>query len=222
MNEWSEIRFDEQGLVPAIIQDWRDATVLMLGYMNREALDRTLSTGQVHFWSRSRRALWKKGETSGHLLHLKDLFLDCDRDTILIKVDPIGPTCHTGAQSCFFSKVHGAGAIEKTESPDAAGGMLERIYRIIIDRKAHPQSDSYVTTLLTGGQDRILKKVVEEAGEVMLGSKNDQREEVIYEVADLLFHTLVVLGYHGISLQDIYQELASRHGKSGLRSQVNP
>lgn len=217
------IRFDEQGLAPAIVQDWRDATVLMLGFVNREALDRTLSTGHVHFWSRSRNKLWEKGESSGHFLLLKDLFIDCDEDTILIKAEPVGPTCHTGVQSCFFSKFDPvAGAIEKTNATEAAGGVLERIYRTIIDRKAHPQGDSYVSSLFEGGQDRLLKKVVEEAGEVMLGSKNDRREEVIYETADLLFHLLMVLGYHNISLQDIYQELASRHGKSGLRSKAHP
>jgi len=216
----AEIRFDEHGLVPAIVQDWRDGSVLMLGYMNRDALDRTVSTRYVHFWSRSRGKLWKKGETSGHVLLLKDLFIDCDHDTILVKAEPVGPTCHTGAQSCFFSKLDKQGAVQSTSSDDAAGGLLERLYRTILDRKAHPQSGSYVSSLFQGGQDRILKKVVEEAGEVLLGSKNGRREEVIYEVADLLFHTLVVLGHHDVTLHEIYQELASRHGKSGLRSEA--
>jgi phosphoribosyl-AMP cyclohydrolase / phosphoribosyl-ATP pyrophosphohydrolase len=217
MNEWSRIRFDERGLVPAVVQDWRDGTVLMVGFMNGEALDRTVATRHVHFWSRSRNTLWEKGETSGHYLLLKDLFIDCDQDTVLVKAEPVGPTCHTGAQSCFVSRLGEIGATEDMTSAEATGGILELIYRTILDRKEHPKSGSYVSSLFEGGHDRILKKVVEEAGEVILGSKNDQREEIIYEVADLFFHTLLVLGYHGITLQDVYQELATRHGKPGLR-----
>ena len=219
MNQWSQIRFDEQGLVPAVVQDWRDGTVLMVGFMNGEALNHTVMTKHVHFWSRSRKKLWEKGETSGHYLLLKDLFVDCDHDTVLVKAEPVGPTCHTGAQSCFFSQVGEAGTTDGKISFEAEGGILERIYGTIVNRKEHPKSGSYVSSLFEGGQDRILKKVAEEAGEVMLGSKNGKREEVIYEVADLFFHTLVVLGYHGIPLQDLYQELAARHGKSGLRPQ---
>ena len=163
----------------------------------------------------------KKVKRTAILLLLKDLFIDCDHDTILVKAEPVGPTCHTGAQSCFFSKLDKQGTVQSMPSDDAAGGLLERIYRTILDRKAHPQSGSYVSSLFQGGQDRILKKVVEEAGEVLLGSKNGRREEVIYEVADLLFHTLVVLGHHNdVTLHEIYQELASRHGKSGLRSEA--
>lgn len=219
MSEWGHVRFDQQGLVPAVVQDWRDGTVLMVGFMNHEALNQTVATKHVHFWSRSRNKLWEKGETSGHYLILKDLFIDCDYDTVLIKAEPVGPTCHTGAQSCFFSKIGEAGTKDDERSDEAIGGILERIYRTILDRKAHPKNGSYVSTLLEGGKDRILKKVVEEAGEVILGSKNNKREEVVYEVADLLFHTLLVLGYHDIPLQEVYQELATRHGQPGLRSE---
>ena len=219
MNQWSQIRFDAQGLVPAVVQDWRDGTVLMVGFMNGEALTQTVTTKHVHFWSRSRKKLWEKGETSGHYLLLKDLFVDCDGDTVLVKAEPVGPTCHTGAQSCFFSQIGEAGTTDGVKSHEAMGGILERICRTIADRKEHPTRGSYVSSLFEGGQDRILKKVAEEAGEVMLGSKNCKREEVICEVADLFFHTLVVLGYHGITLQDVYQELAARHGKSGLRAE---
>lgn len=218
MNEWSQVRFDEQGLIPAVVQDWRDGTVLMVGFMNCEALNRTVATKHVHFWSRSRKKLWEKGETSGHYLILKDLFIDCDADTVLAKAEPVGPTCHTGAPSCFFSQLGETVTTDGVESFEATSGILERIYGTIVDRKEHPKSGSYVSSLFEGGQDRILKKVAEEAGEVMLGSKNGKREEVIYEVADLFFHTLVVLGYHGITLQDVYQELASRHGKPGLHA----
>ncbi|HKN85532.1 MAG TPA: bifunctional phosphoribosyl-AMP cyclohydrolase/phosphoribosyl-ATP diphosphatase HisIE [Nitrospiraceae bacterium] len=219
MNQWRQIRFDEQGLVPAVVQDWRDGTVLMVGFMNGEALTHTVMTKHVHFWSRSRKKLWEKGETSGHYLLLKDLFVDCDDDTVLVKAEPMGPTCHTGSQSCFFSHIGEAGATDGVSSSEAMGGIFERIYRTIVDRKEHPKSGSYVSSLFEGGQDRILKKVAEEAGEVMLGSKNDKREEVIYEMADLFFHALVVLGYHGIPLLEVYQELAARHGTPGLRAE---
>jgi phosphoribosyl-AMP cyclohydrolase / phosphoribosyl-ATP pyrophosphohydrolase len=217
MNQWNQIQFDAQGLVPAVVQDWRDGTVLMVGFMDGEALNQTVMTKHVHFWSRSRKKLWEKGETSGHYLLLKDLFVDCDYDTVLVKAEPVGPTCHTGAQSCFFSQIGEAGTIDGVTSSEAKGGILERIYGTIVARKEHPKSGSYVSSLFEGGQDRLLKKVAEEAGEVMLSSKNGKREEIIYEVADLFFHTLVVLGYHGITVRDIYQELATRHGKSGLR-----
>jgi phosphoribosyl-ATP pyrophosphohydrolase/phosphoribosyl-AMP cyclohydrolase len=217
MSTLGRIQFDERGLVPAVVQDWRDGTVLMVGLMNREALDQTVTTKHVHFWSRSRNKLWEKGETSGHYLLLKDLFIDCDRDTVLVKAEPVGPTCHTGAGSCFFSQLEETGTMEGSKSSEARGGILDRIYGTILDRQEHPKSGSYVSSLFEGGQDRILKKIAEEAGEVMLASKNVKREEIIYEVADLFFHALVVLGYHGITLQDVYQELASRHGKPGIR-----
>ncbi len=217
MNDQSAMVFDEQGLIPAVFQDWRDGTVLMLGYMNREAINKTLETRSVHFWSRSRNKLWEKGETSGHRLVLKDLFVDCDRDTVLVKAEPVGPTCHTGERSCFFNRVTDQGVPETGKTTEAFGGILERIYQTIQDRRASPKSGSYVSTLLEGGADRILKKVAEEAGEVLLAAKNGKREDIVYEVADLLFHTLLVLGYHRITLDEIYQELAKRYGKSGLR-----
>lgn len=209
--------FDEQGLVPAVVQDWLDGTILMVGFMNRKALERTIETKSVHFWSRSRRTLWEKGNTSGHRLRLKDLFVDCDGDTILVKAEPIGPTCHTGEPSCFFTRLGGDGAPETGKTADALGNALERLYRTILDRKQSPRAGSYVSALLQGSADRMLKKIVEEAGEVVLGAKNASREELIYEVADLLFHTLIVLGYHGITPQEIYRELASRAGKARLR-----
>jgi phosphoribosyl-ATP pyrophosphohydrolase/phosphoribosyl-AMP cyclohydrolase len=148
---------------------------------------------------------------------LKDLFVDCDRDTVLVKAEPVGPTCHTGERSCFFNRVTDQGVPETGKTTEAFGGILERIYQTIQDRRASPKSGSYVSTLLEGGADRILKKVAEEAGEVLLAAKNGKREDIVYEVADLLFHTLLVLGYHRITLDEIYQELAKRYGKSGLR-----
>ncbi|WP_447974179.1 bifunctional phosphoribosyl-AMP cyclohydrolase/phosphoribosyl-ATP diphosphatase HisIE [Nitrospira sp. Kam-Ns4a] len=222
MVDVSRIQFDEQGLLPAVVQDWRDGSVLMLGYMNREALERTLATGRVHFWSRSRSRLWEKGETSGNRLLLRDLFLDCDGDTLLVKAEPVGPTCHTGERACFFTRLGQDGTPEASKTTDAFGGILERIAAIIAERRRSPNPDSYVAKLFAGGEDRILKKVVEEAGEVVLAAKGGKREDIVYEAADLLFHTLLVLGYHGIALEAIYQELAGRFGKSGLRQGGSP
>ena len=214
----SQFKLDEHGLIPAVVQDWLDGSVLMVGYMNQEAIAKTLAMKTVHFWSRSRRQLWEKGETSGHKLHVKELFVDCDRDTIVVKAQAAGPTCHTGERTCFYSKLDEQGRIVESVTPDAAGGILESVLRTIVDRRAHPQAGSYTTKLFEGGQDRILKKVAEEAGEVLLASKGGKKDEIIYEVADLLFHTLMVLGYHDLTLQDIYQELGKRFGKSGIRA----
>lgn len=214
-----QIKFDGEGLLPAVIQDWLDGTVLMLGYMNQEALARTVTTKKVHFWSRSRNKLWEKGGTSGHTLYVKDLFIDCDRDTILVKAQPAGPTCHTGERACFFSGMDEQGRVVHRNAQAAQGGILESVLRTIRDRRARPQAGSYTSKLFEGGHDKILKKVAEEAGEVLLASKGGKKEEVVYEVADLFFHTLMVLGYHDVSLQDIYEELGRRSGKSGLRSE---
>jgi phosphoribosyl-AMP cyclohydrolase / phosphoribosyl-ATP pyrophosphohydrolase len=210
-------KFDEQGLLPAVIQDWLDGTVLMLGFMNQDAIAKTLETKSVHFWSRSRQKLWEKGETSGNKLQVKELFIDCDHDTILVKAEPAGPTCHTGERACFFSRLDGKGRVGRGKSQDASGGILEGVLRTIQNRRANPQPGSYTTKLFEGGHDKILKKVAEEAGEVLLASKGGKKEEIVYEVADLFFHTLMVLGYHDVPLHDIYQELGKRFGKSGLR-----
>jgi phosphoribosyl-ATP pyrophosphohydrolase/phosphoribosyl-AMP cyclohydrolase len=212
-----QLKFDGQGLLPAVIQDWLDGTVLMLGYMNQVALAKTVATKRVHFWSRSRNRLWEKGETSGHTLEVKELFIDCDADTILVKAQPVGPTCHTGERACFFSRLDEQGQLVHGNSQDAHGGILESVLRTIQDRRSNPQTGSYTTKLFEGGHDKILKKVAEEAGEVLLASKGGKKEEILYEVADLFFHTLMVLGYHDLSLQDIYRELGRRFGKSGLR-----
>lgn len=217
MADFKQITFDEHGLVPAVVQDWLDGTILMVGFMNREALEQTWQTKSVHFWSRSRQKLWEKGETSGNRLLVKTLFVDCDHDTVLVKAEPTGPTCHTGERTCFFARVDEQGTIEMDKTRDAHGAILEAIHRTVLDRKASMKSGSYVSSLFEGGQDQILKKVAEEAGEVLLASKNGKRGEVIYEVADLFFHTLVMLGYHDITLPEIYEELARRFGRSGLR-----
>ncbi len=213
----TSIAFDERGLVPAVVQDWRDGSVLMVAWMNREALTKTMETGSVHFFSRSRNRLWEKGETSGNRLVLKELFLDCDGDTLLVKVEPVGPTCHTGRRACFFRPLGADGTPSDTDAERSGGGVLERVYEIVLDRKRRQPAGSYVTSLFEAGQDKILKKIAEEAGEVILASKGGKREEIVYEVADLLFHTLTALGYHEIRPEAIYAELASRYGTSGVR-----
>lgn len=213
------LQFDDRGLIPAVVQDWRDGTVLMVGCMNRESLQLTMATGDVHFWSRSRKQLWKKGETSGHLLHMKQLFVDCDHDTILVKAEPVGPTCHTGSQSCFFSEYTEQGVMENRTADHVQGGILERLYEMVIERKITPREGSYVSSLLQGGIDRILKKVAEESGEVLLAMKNEKREEIVYEVSDLLFHTIVALGNAGVPMAEIHEELGKRFGQSGLKKQ---
>ena len=222
MNENSKsiaLQFDAQGLLPCIVQDWLDGTVLMVGFMNEEAWDVTQQTQRVNFWSRSRKQLWKKGETSGHELIVKEIFLDCDQDTVLVKAQPIGPTCHTGTRTCFFTPMSSA---SESGSPipvgTSWGGITQRLYEMVLDRKASPSPDSYVSKLMQGNVDRILKKVVEEAGEVVLAGKNADREEIVYEMADLWFHSLIMLGHFSIPPEDIYQELGKRFGKSGIRA----
>ncbi len=217
------LKFDEKGLIPAILQDWRDGTVLMVAYMNKEALQKTLETGIAHFWSRSRQELWEKGATSGHRQHVREIFVDCDQDTLLITVTPDGPACHTGERACFFTRLSDLTASceggEKTA--EARGGVLDRVYETILERKRAPSPESYVASLLAGGQDKILKKVTEEAGEVILASKGRKREEIVHESADLLFHLLVALGYHEVPPMEVYQELARRFGKSGLQEKAS-
>jgi len=212
------LKFDEQGLIPAVLQDWRDGTVLMVAYMNREALEKTLETGIAHFWSRSRQGLWEKGATSGNRQRVREVFVDCDQDTLLITVTPDGPACHTGERSCFFSRLSDlvASCEGGARTTDAQGGVLDRVYETILARKRRPTAESYVASLFAAGQDTILKKVTEEAGEVLLASKGQKREAIVHEAADLLFHTLVALGYHEIPPTELYQELARRFGRSGI------
>lgn len=213
------LQFDEQGLLPCVVQDWLDGTVLMVGFMNQEAWETTQRTSRVHFWSRSRQQLWKKGETSGHELLVKEQFIDCDRDTLLIKAQPVGPTCHTGNRTCFFSPAgREDSSVESLPEGTAWGGIVQRLYEMVLHRKGNPTADSYVSKLLSGGVDRVLKKVVEESGEVVLAGKNGSKEEIIYEMADLWFHSLIMLGHFGISPLEIEQELGKRFGKSGIRA----
>jgi|SRR5690625_1161012 len=203
-----DVTFDENGLIPAIVQDQTTGNVLMLAYMNEEALRKTMETKETWFYSRSRQALWNKGETSGNKQRVISVKLDCDNDTVLVSVKPLGPACHTGAESCFFNDV----VTEETPSRDVIHTLVETIE----DRRNNPVDGSYTTYLFNEGIDKVLKKVGEEASEVIIGAKNNDKEEIKWEVADLVYHTLVLMNMTGVSIDDIKQTLYERHvGKKG-------
>lgn len=199
------IKFDEKGLIPAIVQDYRNKNVLMLGYMNRESLEQTLVTGETWFWSRSRKELWHKGETSGNTQRVIDISLDCDNDTLLIRVNQKGAACHTGSKTCFFRQL-----LQKQDQPRTDISIIYELLDIIDSRFEERPEDSYVSRLFTGGEDRILKKVVEEAGEVAIAGKNGKKAEIIYETADLLFHIMIMMRNYEIDFEEIFYELKSR------------
>lgn len=245
------VKFDENGLVPCIVQDRVTRDVLMLAYMNRESLAKTMETGRTWFWSRSRSELWPKGETSGNIQKVRDIRLDCDGDAVLMVVDQEGTgACHTGEWTCFHRGIDGekapsgvagdglaAGAGRAAEpgaegvastaeagagvtAHDDLGGralgrVLDDVMGVILDRRANPVEGSYTCYLLDKGKDKILKKVGEETSEVIIASKNDSKDEVVYETADLLYHLLVLLAYHGYSLKDVARELDRRKPPSG-------
>lgn len=195
-----DIRYDQHGLVPAIVQDARTREVLTLAYMNRESLARTLETGETWFWSRSRNELWHKGATSGNTQRVVNLTTDCDSDAILVLVEPAGPACHTGARSCF-----------PVEHEDAhPGGLLHELYALIQSRRDERPEGSYTSYLFDKGLDKILKKVGEESAETIIAAKNDDPKQLIAETADLLYHLLVMLVAKNVNLDDVRNELAQR------------
>lgn len=198
-----ELKFDEKGLIPAIVTDSVTKRVLMLAYMNRESLRISLEKELCCFYSRSRQTLWLKGETSGHFQHIVSVTADCDRDTLLIQVDPDGPACHLGTESCFEYPVW----VSDTRSPFS----MEDLMALIAGRKSCPQEGSYTTYLFNKGLDKILKKVGEESTEVIIAAKAQDRRETVYEIADLCYHVMVLMTEAGISLADVEKELASRH-----------
>lgn len=210
------IKFDANGLVPAIIQDEASGTVLMLAYMNAESLTKTLETGVTWFYSRSRRSLWQKGETSGHVQTVKDMYYDCDADTILVKVEQKGAACHEGTFSCFSRRLDAESEqAEKLVDPDKVykeplAGVLYELYNVINDRKHNPKEGSYTNYLFEKGQDKILKKVGEEAAETIIASKNNDKAEILYEMADLWYHCLVLLANHNITPSELFEELKKR------------
>lgn len=214
MDSFDKIKFDEKGLIPAIIQDWKDGHVLMLAFMNQEALTKTLQTGYTHFWSRSRNSLWFKGETSGHTQQVRKISYDCDGDALLIKVEQKGAACHTGEKGCFFNEI--LCDISKSEEDSPSLNIFDQIYAVTLDRKSNPKEKSYVSSLFKEGSDKILKKIGEEAVEVILSGEKGVEEHIIYEMADLFFHCLVLLGFYEIPPERIYGELRRRFGKSGI------
>jgi phosphoribosyl-AMP cyclohydrolase / phosphoribosyl-ATP pyrophosphohydrolase len=201
-----EIRFDEQGLVPAIVQDARTRRVLTLAYMNKESLQRTLETGETWFWSRSRQQLWHKGETSGHTQRVETISFDCDADALLVSVTPAGPACHTGAESCFFNTL----LDQNRQTESELGETLRQLYELIETRKRERPEGSYTTYLFDEGLDKILKKVGEESTETIVAAKNGDRAALVNESADLLYHLLVLLVERGVRLEEIGDELVSR------------
>ena len=206
-----DLRFDEQGLIPAVVQEASTGELLMVAWMDRVAVEETLRSGLAHFWSRSRGALWKKGETSGHVQHVQGVYVDCDADTLLVQVRQEGVACHTGQRTCFFRAL--------TEARPMAATMLERLEGIVRDRKAAAPTGSYVGALLARGEAAICRKIGEEAIEVVtaaLGGEGDER--VVAEMADLWFHTVVLLAERGLTVRAVLDELAHRHADRASRS----
>lgn len=202
-----QIRYNEQGLVPTIIQDYLDGTVLMMAWMNQESLQKTLASGQTWFWSRSRKEFWHKGATSGHFQNIQWIRYDCDSDTLLVGVEQLGDiACHKGERSCFH-QVDG----EVVKPP---ADMLSQLFQVISDRRDHPQEGSYTCKLFAGGDNKILKKIGEESAEVVMACKDDEKEAIAAEVADLFYHTLVALAHHQVELRDVYRKLDERRPKN--------
>ena len=207
-----EIRFDDSGLVPVIVQDQDTREVLTLAYMNAESLQRTIESGETWFWSRSRNSLWHKGETSGHTQQVISINLDCDGDALTVLVEPRGPACHTGARSCFHNLLleNEAGA----NAHQNLGALLRDLYAVVSSRREEMPNGSYTTYLFREGLDKILKKIGEEASETIIAAKNDDRSELIRETSDLFYHLIVMLVARGVKLEDIGGELQSRTKKS--------
>jgi phosphoribosyl-ATP pyrophosphohydrolase/phosphoribosyl-AMP cyclohydrolase len=207
------LKFDERGLIPAIAQDHLTGQVRMLAYMNQAALEQTLSSGKATFFSRSRNALWTKGETSGHVLSVVSVVADCDADTLLLSVLPVGPSCHTGRPACFFRRVSAAG--ELSDQAREAAPFLMELGEVLESRKASSAEKSYTKSLLMGGPDKIGAKLREEAGELADAIKNETDERVLSEASDLLYHAMVALTQRGLTLRQVIEVLAKRTHQSG-------
>lgn len=203
MTEINQLKFDEKGLIPAVIVEAGTHQLLMVAYMNRESLKISMETGKTCFWSRSRQELWTKGETSGNYQHIVSITADCDLDTLKVVVEKDGPACHTGAETCFFNPVY--------QSEEKSDFTLDALMELIRGRKTNPQEGSYTTYLFQKGLDKILKKIGEESTEVIIAAKDNDPKETIYEISDLVYHVMVMMIEQGISLEDIRRELVSRH-----------
>ena len=203
MNMIDKLKFDEKGLIPAIVVDGTSGQVLTLAYMNRESLELSIKEGRTCFYSRSRQALWRKGETSGAVQHIIDITADCDNDALVIRVNKDGPACHTGAESCFHNPLW--------EGDETPGFTIDSLMEMLQGRKEHPKEGSYTSYLFEKGLDKILKKVGEECTEVVIAGKAEDKAETVYEIADLAYHVMVLMLQLGISLEDVRGELAKRH-----------
>ena len=204
MLEIKDLKFDEKGLIPAIVVDSKTKAVLTLAYMNEESLKITLEKGLTCFYSRSRKELWLKGETSGNYQHVVSITADCDKDALVVEVEKDGPACHTGQESCFFNSVY-------IKEGAQAQFSFESLYKLLMSRKAEMPQGSYTTYLFEKGLDKILKKVGEETTEVIIAAKAEDKKETIYEIADLAYHVLVLMAQSGITVEEVRDELASRH-----------
>ncbi len=203
--KWTDFKKNSDGMVPVVVQDYRTDQVLMLAYMNEEAFNTTIHTGRMTYYSRSRNELWMKGMTSGHIQYVKSLTADCDFDTILAKVSQVGVACHTGNPTCFFNEIVAKEYVEKNPLK-----VLEDVYAIILDRKANPKEGSYTNYLFDKGLDKILKKIGEEATEIVIAAKNPDAEEIKYEISDFLYHMMVLMAEKGVTWEEITQELSQR------------
>lgn len=205
----NELKFNAHGLIPAVVQNIETKEVLMVAYMNADTLKQTLETGRATFWSRSRKEVWVKGATSGNYMYVKEVRVDCDADCLVLLVNPAGPACHTGNRSCFFRKVED-GKLVKDDVPPARNDIFEREQAVVIDRKKNPEEGSYTNYLFDKGEDKILKKVGEEAAEVVIAGKNRDKGEISYEVSDLIYHLTVMLVDNDMTWDDIYKEMERR------------
>jgi len=210
-----KIKFDKDGLVPVVVQDYHTRQVLALAYMNAESLRRTIETSETWFWSRSRSSLWHKGETSGHTQPVRDILVDCDRDALTVLVKPNGPACHTGEQTCFHNALQEADGFPRAtaETESDLGSVLNDLYALVESRKRDRPEGSYTTYLFDQGLDKILKKVGEEASETIIAAKNQDPDVLAKEASDLLYHLLVLMVERGLTLEEIRHELISRGKK---------
>lgn len=204
------VKFDDKGLVPCIAQDRRSGEILMLAYVNEESLKLTLETGYAVYYSRSRQKLWKKGESSGNLQKIVDVRLDCDGDTLLFLVEQTGSACHTGEQNCFYRRIKADGVEDIKDKSIFTARVLEEDYEIILDRMRNPKEGSYTNYLFEKGIDKICKKIGEESAEIIIGAKNRNKDEVIYEISDFMYHIMVLMAEQGVSWKDIFYEIVKR------------
>ncbi len=196
-----ELTYDEKGLIPVVVQDYLTNEVLMVAWANEEAVNLMETTGYTHFWSRSREKMWQKGEESGHVQKIRSIQADCDSDTLLVRVEQTGAACHTGAPSCFYKTIYG--------NPDATMSIIPDLWRVIKDRKENPSDDSY-TCKLFNDETKMCKKVIEEAGEFALAIKDGDKDEMAWELADLIYHSMVAVVSTGLSMEQVYEKLVER------------